>query len=88
MLVPTCSIALTRPSIMGVSSGFSEGNASTASLARRRATAESNNKRVLLIPNSFFSGAKEEEIMLYANCTCWPSISPLLAVVQLGPGCI
>src|SRR5687768_8300596 len=55
MLVPTCSIALTRPSIMGVSSGFSEGNATTAPLAKRRATAiESNNKRVLLIPNSFF----------------------------------
>jgi hypothetical protein len=27
MLVPTCSIALTRPSTIGVSSGVSEGNA-------------------------------------------------------------
>jgi hypothetical protein len=52
MLVPTCSIALTRPSIMGVSSGLSEGNATTAPLAKRKATAiESNNKRVLLIPS-------------------------------------
>src|SRR5215210_4323831 len=62
MLLPTCSIALTRPSIMGVSSGFSDGNASTAPLASRRATAaESNNKRVLLIHISFSSGAEEEK---------------------------
>src|ERR687897_377002 len=36
MLVPTCSIALTRPSTMGVSSGFSDGNASTAPLAKKK----------------------------------------------------
>src|SRR5215213_3959708 len=60
MLVPTCSIALTRPSIMRVSSGFSDGNARTVPPAKRRATAaESNNKSVLLIPISFFSGAEE-----------------------------
>jgi hypothetical protein len=48
---------------MGVLSGFSEGNARTALLARRRATAaESNNKRVLLIPISFFSEAEEERM--------------------------
>jgi hypothetical protein len=42
-------MALTRPSIMGVASGLSDGNASTAPLARRSATAvESNNKKVLL----------------------------------------
>jgi hypothetical protein len=36
---------------MGVSSGFWEGKATTAPLARGRvATAESNKKRVLLIP--------------------------------------
>src|SRR5919107_3471949 len=63
MLVPTCSIALTRPSTIGVLSGFSEGKARTAPLARRRATAaQSNNKRVLLIPISFFSEAEEERI--------------------------
>src|SRR5215211_7376850 len=63
MLVPTCSIALTRPSTIGVSSGFSDGNATTAPLARRRATAvENNNKRVLLISISFFSRAEEEKM--------------------------
>src|SRR5829696_4665463 len=62
-LVPTCSIALTRPSIMGVLSGFSDGNARTVPPAKRRATAaESNNKSVLLIPISFFSGAEEESM--------------------------
>src|SRR5918995_4002017 len=61
MLVPTCSIALTRPSTIGVSSGLSDGNASTAPLAKRRATAiENNNKTVLLIPISFISGAEEK----------------------------
>jgi hypothetical protein len=60
MLVPTCSIALTRPSTIGVLSGFSEGNARTAPLARRRATAENNNiRKVFLIPISFFSGRKK-----------------------------
>src|SRR5215211_2352672 len=63
MLVPTCSIALTRPSIMGVSSGFSDGNARTVPPAIRRTTAaESNNKSVLLIPISFFSRAEEESM--------------------------
>src|SRR5918999_705126 len=61
MLVPTCSIALTRPSTIGVSSGLSDGNASTAPLAKRRATViENNNKMVLLIPISFFSRAEEK----------------------------
>jgi hypothetical protein len=51
MLVPTCSVALRRPSTIGVLSGFSDGNASTAPLARRRAAAvENSNIRVLLIP--------------------------------------
>src|ERR671921_1462294 len=60
-LVPTCSMALTRPSTIGVLSGFSCGNASTAPLARRRAAAvENSNKRVLLIPISFYSWAEEE----------------------------
>src|SRR5215218_8202037 len=60
MLVPTCSIALTRPLTIGVLSGLSDGNASTAPLARRRTTAVHNtNKTVLLIPNSFFSGEQE-----------------------------
>src|SRR5215208_3369285 len=50
-LVPTCSMALTSPSTIGVLSGFSDGNASTAPLARRRAAAvENSNMRVLLIP--------------------------------------
>ena len=63
MLVPTCSMALTRPSTIGVLSGFSDGNASTAPLARRRATAvENNNKTVLLIPISSFSGTEEEKM--------------------------
>src|SRR5215218_10428353 len=57
-LVPTCSMALTRPSTIGVLSGFSCGNASTAPLARRRAAAvENSSKRVLLIPISFFSSS-------------------------------
>src|SRR5829696_3015428 len=60
-LVPTCLMALTRPSTIGVLSGFWEGNASTAPLARRRpAAVENSNKRVLLIPISSFSGAAEE----------------------------
>src|SRR5918994_3200683 len=60
-LLPTCLMALTRPSTIGVLSGFSDGNASTAPLARRRpAAVENSNKRVLLIPISFFSGAAEE----------------------------
>jgi hypothetical protein len=45
---------------MGLWSGLSEGNASTAPLARRRATAVDNsNKTILLNPNSFFSGQEE-----------------------------
>src|SRR5215208_6160351 len=60
-LLPTCLMALTRPSTIGVLSGFWEGNASTAPLARRRAAAvENSNKRVLLIPISFYSWAEEE----------------------------
>src|SRR5215208_4551581 len=62
MLVPTCSIALTRPLTIGVLLGFSDGNARAAVLARRRATAIDNSiKTVLLLPISFFSG--EEETM-------------------------
>src|SRR5215208_3318402 len=62
MLVPTCSIALTRPLTIGVLLGLSDGNASTAPLAKRGATdVENNTNMVLLIPNSFFSG--EEEMM-------------------------
>src|SRR5215212_3438019 len=57
-LLPTCLMALTRPSTIGVLSGFWEGNASTAPLARRRAAAvENSNRRVLLIPISFFSSS-------------------------------
>src|SRR5215211_7213086 len=57
-LVPTCLMALTRPSTIGVLSGFCEGNASTAPLARRRpAAVENSSKRVLLIPISFFSSS-------------------------------
>src|SRR5215210_4009494 len=60
MLVPTSSIALTRPLTMGVWSGLSDGNASTAPLAKRSATAvENNTEMVLLNPNSFFSGQEE-----------------------------
>src|SRR5829696_1712710 len=60
-LLPTCLMVLTRPSTIGVLSGFWEGNASTAPLARRRpAAVENSNKRVLLIPISFFSWAEEE----------------------------
>jgi len=45
---------------MGVLSGLCDGNARTAPLAKRRATAVDNsNKRVLLIPISFFSGEEE-----------------------------
>jgi hypothetical protein len=48
---------------MGVLSGLCDGNARTAPLVKRRATAaESNNKRVLLIPISFFSEAEEERM--------------------------
>src|ERR671912_134833 len=60
MLVPTCSIARTVPLTIGVWSGLSDGNASTAPLARRRPTAVDNsNKTILLIPNSLFG--REEE---------------------------
>src|SRR5918998_963887 len=63
MLVPTCSIARTVPLTIGVLLGLSDGNASTAPLARRRTTAVHNsNKGVLLIPNSFFSGEEEERM--------------------------
>src|ERR687890_2316569 len=62
MLVPTCSSARTVPLTIGVLSGLSDGNASTAPLARRRTTAVHNsNKTVLLIPNSFFSGEEERK---------------------------
>jgi hypothetical protein len=45
---------------IGVWSALSDGNVSAAPLAKRRATAvENNTKRVLLIPNSFFSGEEE-----------------------------
>jgi hypothetical protein len=47
---------------IGVLLGFSDGNASTAPLAKSRLTdVDSSNKTVFLIPNSFFSG--EEEMM-------------------------
>src|ERR687898_1143002 len=60
MLVPTCSITRTVPLTIGVWSGLSDGNASTAPLARRRPTAVDNsNKTILLIPNSLFG--REEE---------------------------
>src|SRR5215212_3546762 len=60
MLVPTCSIVRTVPLTIGVSSGVSDGNASTAPPARRRATTVDNSdKTVLLIPNSFLSGEEE-----------------------------
>src|SRR5215208_7101469 len=61
-LVPTCLMALTRPSTIGVLSGFWEGNPSTAPLARRRAAAvENSNKRGLLIPISFFSSGRRRK---------------------------
>src|SRR5215208_1770519 len=61
-LVPTCLMALTRPSTIGVLSGFWEGNASTAPLARRRAAAvENSNKRVLLIPIPFYSSGRRRK---------------------------
>ena len=44
-LVPTCLMALTRPSTIGVLSGFWEGNASTAPLARRTPTAVENSNK-------------------------------------------
>src|SRR5215216_1123440 len=60
MLVPTCSMARTVPLTIGVWSGLSDGNATTAPLAKRTATAVDNNdKTVLLIPISFFSGEEE-----------------------------
>src|SRR5829696_7198191 len=60
-LLPTCLMALTRPSTIGVLSGFWEGNPSTAPLASRRAAAvENSNIRVLLITISFYSWAEEE----------------------------
>src|SRR5215204_1957772 len=60
MLVATCSIARTVPLTIGVWSGLSDGNASTAPQVKRRATAVDNsNKTVHLIPNSFF--CREEE---------------------------
>src|SRR5919106_7036916 len=66
-LLSTCLMALTRPSTIGVLSGFWEGNASTAPLTRRRpAAVENSNKRVLLIPISFFSsGRREIDLVLY-----------------------
>src|SRR5215216_3662037 len=68
-LVPTCSMALTRPLTIGVLSGFSDGNANTAPLARRRAAAvENSNKRVLLIPISFFSWEEEERTKPPPRC--------------------
>src|SRR5215216_5573987 len=60
MLVPTSSMARTVPLTIGVWSGLSDGNATTAPLAKRTATAVDNNdKTVLLIPISFFSGEEE-----------------------------
>src|ERR687889_1818461 len=60
MLVPTCSIARTVPLTIGVLSAFSDGNASTAPPAKRRAsTVHNSDKTVLPIPNSFLSGEEE-----------------------------
>ena len=60
MLVPTCSIARTVPLTIGVLSAFSDGNASTAPPANRRAaTLHNSDKTVLLIPNSFFNGGRK-----------------------------
>ena len=65
-LVPTCSIARTVPLTIGVSSALSDGNASTAPPAKRRATAvENSNTAVLLIPNSFFSGEEERSMKVF-----------------------
>ena len=55
MLVPTCSMALTRPSIIGVMSGLSEGNAARASFGSASMIAVNNNTpaaatSVLLVP--------------------------------------
>src|ERR687894_1799583 len=51
MLEPTCSIARTRPSIIGVSSGISEGNARATPLATSIARAiEASSRPVLRIP--------------------------------------
>src|SRR5215216_2512583 len=62
-LVPTCSIVRTVPLTIGVSSAFSDGNASTVPPAKRRATAVDNsNTTVLFIPNSFFSGEEERSM--------------------------
>src|SRR5215212_4201751 len=62
MLVPTCSIARTVPLTIGVLSAFSDGNASTAPPAKRRAaTVDDSDKTVLLILNSFFNGGKERK---------------------------
>src|SRR5215217_520506 len=60
MLVPTCWIARTVPLTIGVLSAFSEGNASTAPPAKRRATTiDKSDKTALFIPNSFFNGGNE-----------------------------
>ena len=60
VLVPTCSIALTRPSTIGVLSGLSDGHASMAPLAISRTTAVDNsNKTAFLIPDAF--SRREEE---------------------------
>src|SRR5215213_3019816 len=63
-LLPTCLMALTRPSTIGVLSGFWEGNASTAPLARRRpAAVENSNKRAFssLSPSLALGGGGKDE---------------------------
>src|SRR4028119_955282 len=53
MLLPTCSIALTRPSTAGAGSGVSAGTARAAPLPRSRATAVEAAKRktrLILLP--------------------------------------
>jgi hypothetical protein len=55
-LVPTCSIALTRPSTIGVSSGISDGNAralpDSASMMAVNANTTMAATSVLLMPSS------------------------------------
>src|SRR5215213_6010575 len=66
-LLPTCLMALMRPSTIGVLSGFWEGKASTAPLVdgRIRAIKQVGNTRVLLIPiSSLLRASTSEDIIL------------------------
>ena len=70
MLVPTCSIALTRPSTIGVLSGTSDGNA----------RALSGSASMMAVNTDTAMAATS--VLFVSHFHSFPTLSPLLATVQ------